>query len=386
MILDKQVQMRVNSRTVKMYQAKGYKIPMRIGSKGRMVFDDTKYFTVNIEDVDKESTVLVRTACDVCGEEKVMAYREYMRQVDENGFRTCIKCKTIKFEKTNMEKYGVKNPTMLEDIQNKVKNTMNERYGVDWAMENKNVQEKRRNTFLEKYGFEWATQSDEIKEKTRISNFEKYGVASPMKIPEIKKNQKDAMLEKYGFENPMQVPEIRQKIEHTNIEKYGCKSPLGNIDVYEKAVKSKHQYGNIIASKQQFYIANLYCGEVNVPCSRYSLDIVVDNLDIEYDGKGHMLSVELKNISKEDFVIKEIIRDKIVKSNGYKIVRLISSTDKLPSDEILLYILDFSKNYLNNTNHSWIEWYFDENKYTNAENKDGIFFDFGTLHRLAESA
>ena len=76
------------------------------------------------------------------------------------------------------------------------------------------------------------------------------------------------------------------------------------------------------------------------------------------------------------------MRDKVVKSNGYKIIRFISRTDRLPSDEILLHILKLSKNYFNSTSHTWIEWYFDENKFRNAENIEGSFFEFGKLRNV----
>ena len=384
MILDKEVQMKVNNRTAKIYQDKGYDIPMRMGSHRKMVFDDTKYFTVKVEDLEPTSTVLVHTACDICGVEKVMPYREYYRQLDEDGLRTCIKCKTIKYQRTLHEKYGdnVDNITQLDHIKEKVKETNREKFGVDWCMSNKECQEKRRNTYLERYGCEWATQNKDVLNKTVKTNLEKYGVPSPSMVDEFKEKQKKTMMQKYGAEHPMRVPSIREKIESTNLEKYGHRCTLGSKEVYEKALKTKYKNGNVATSTQQEYICNLYNGTLNYPCSNYSLDIVLDNIDIEYDGGGHTLSVELGNISQHDFDVKQIVRDKTVKSFGYKIIRFISDTDRLPSDDTLLEVLDLSKKYFLSTNHSWIEWYFDKNTYRNADNLNGTFFDFGILKKV----
>lgn len=79
----------------------------------------------------------------------------------------------------------------------------------------------------------------------------------------------------------------------------------------------------------------------------------------------------------------EIIRDKNIKQNGYKLMKIISSKDRLPSDEILLHIFNFSKTYFRQyPNHSWIEWYLDKGIYRNAENKEGVPFNFGELRRI----
>lgn len=102
--------------------------------------------------------------------------------------------------------------------------------------------------------------------------------------------------------------------------------------------------------------------------------------------KEECVNVKLGNMTSEDFNQKEIVRFCQIKRSGINQIHLISSTDKLPSDEVLLHILELSKRYFNTTNHTWIEWYFDEMKYRNADNIDCKFFDFGELHRLSQSA
>lgn len=388
MVLDTEVQMKVNSRTVKLYEGKGYKIPMRIGSHNKLVYDDSKYFSVKIEDLEPTSTVLVNTTCDICGVKKLMPYREYYRQLDDVGLRTCMKCKTIKYKKTIKEKYGenIESTTQLDFVKEKIKKLNLERYGVEWCMENKEIQEKRKNTFLEKYGFEWAIQNDEIQNKKKMTNLKKYGFDNPAMNKKVIEKQKKTMIDKYGVDNPMHSPEIKSKIQSTNLKRYNCISPFGSKEVIEKSRMSQFKNNTAPISIQQKYICNLYHGILNYPCSNFSLDIIKDNIDIEYDGKGHNLSVILGNISQEGFLRKTIIRDKIVKSYGYKIMKLISSTDKLPSDEILLYILNFTKEYFEKTTHTWFEWYFDENKYKNAEHKDGKYFNFGELKRISKES
>ena len=114
----------------------------------------------------------------------------------------------------------------------------------------------------------------------------------------------------------------------------------------------------------------------------YSLDIAFPDLEIaiSYDGGGHNLSVKLGNKTEEEFNQEEIIRNNILKRNGWKQIHIISINDKLPSDEILLQMLDISKRYFKDyPNHSWFEWLIDDGIYRNAEHKDGVLFDYGIL-------
>ncbi len=92
------------------------------------------------------------------------------------------------------------------------------------------------------------------------------------------------------------------------------------------------------------------------------------------------MKVKTGKISQEDFNLQEIIREKIIRSNGIKMMRLISPHDKMPSDDKLIEIFDFAKSYFK-TGHTWINFYIEENKYRNAEHCDenGVFFNFGEL-------
>lgn len=127
---------------------------------------------------------------------------------------------------------------------------------------------------------------------------------------------------------------------------------------------------------------------MNFPISFYLSDICFpeEELDIEVDFGGHNLSVKLGNITQEEFNQKEIIRNNIIKREGYKQMRIISSKDYLPSDEILLQMLDHTRKYFSDyPTHSWITFNIDTSTVHNAEQKDGIFFNYGTLRKIKKS-
>lgn len=263
----------------------------------------------------------------------------------------------------------------------KIKTNLNH-FGCNWGLGSPEVQEKIKHTNIIRYGYEKALKNEEVKEKLKETNLKRYGVENPMQLTKCKEKLKETMIKRYGYSCTMHIPEIRKRIEETNLKRYNCRSSLGSNKIRRKSIQTKFKNNSVPTSIQQIYICNLYNGLLNYPCSYYNLDICFDNLDIEYDGSGHELTVTLGKINKHDFDVKQIIRDKIVKSYGYKIIRYISNTDKLPEDNVLLNILNYSRNYFESTNHTWIEWYFDENKYRNAENMNGYYYNFGLLKKI----
>ena len=136
--------------------------------------------------------------------------------------------------------------------------------------------------------------------------------------------------------------------------------------------------GTAPCSRQQRYLHQLFGGELNYPVKTFSLDIAFpeEMIYLEYDGGGHDLSVKYGNLTTEEFVKKERNRTYYFMRNGWKSIRIISSKDKIPSDEKLLEMLDYSRQYLSD-NHHYIKFDIDNhNIKTSQFIKD---FDFGVL-------
>lgn len=68
-------------------------------------------------------------------------------------------------------------------------------------------------------------------------------------------------------------------------------------------------------------------------------------------------------------------------------MHIISLSDKLPSDCVLLKMLSDAEQYfVDYPNHSWIEFYIDNSIVRNAEHKDGMSYDFGELRKITKVA
>ena len=131
MIISKGVNMRITNINKKMYTNLGY--------------DTTnEYVFVKIEDLSKNSHYEILVKCDICGQEKKLMYSKYNKNTkSETVYYSCSqKCSSQKKLDYYIEKYGVRNPSQLDEIKEKQKNTNIEKYGTVSALQNKNVMDK----------------------------------------------------------------------------------------------------------------------------------------------------------------------------------------------------------------------------------------------------
>lgn len=316
-----------------------------------------------------------------------------------------------KIKETNLERYGVENVFLNNDIKEKIQQTIFERYGVDNVSKNKDIQHKKEQTVMEHYGVLYPLQNKECLEKMKHTNLKKYGVENVLLVKEIKQKAKNTLIDKYGVDVPSKSEEIKQRIRETNLERYGVEYPmllpsfheharqvdmekygvyhhLQNPEILAKQKETYYKNSTCPTSKQQRYLYNIYGGELNFAFYTYNLDIYLpeDKINIEYNGSGHTMSVSLGSISQESFDRREIIRNTYIKNANIKQMRIVSTKDLLPFDQILLRMLSEAKQYFSQyPNHSWIEYNIDTSIVRNAEQKDGVFFDYGELRKIKDS-
>lgn len=377
MLLTKEVEVKLWPKNIQYYHDKGYE-----GKVGDII-------TVKVKDLSKFNRIRVNVLCDFCQREVLyIQYSDYCRRMEKTGTCACSACKTIKAHETNIKKYGCISPMMLDEYKQKAKDTSIKKFGVDSYSKTKECQDKKRITNLERYGYECSFQNESVKEKFRENNMKKYGVSYPSKLKEVQEKIKQTWQEKYGTENISQNEEIKKKKANTFYERYGVTSSLQLDSVREVWSRNAYETGSISTSKQQKYLHNLYGGELNYPISYYLADICLidEKIDIEYNGGGHNLGVKTGKITQSEFNQKEYLRDNTIKKEGYKIMKIISSKDLLPSDTILLQMLNESRTYFNSTPHTWCTFDIDNSTIRNAEHKTGTPYDFGELRQVKEAS
>ena len=263
---------------------------------------------------------------------------------------------------------------------------MEVKYNVKNSFQMEEVKDKIKQQYLDSYGVDNYTKTRECKEKYKKTCQEKYNCNNSFQVEEFKEKSKETCLEKYGVENYTQTDEYKEKSRKVCLNKYGVVNPMKNEEIKDYAIKkqlkSKYKNGTGIKSLQQTYLYKLYGGELNYPFDRCMLDIAFpeDKIYIEYDGGWHDLLVKLGEMSEKDFKTKEIKRQYYYKSKGWKLIKIISSKDFLPSDEVLINLFNIGIKYLKETNHTWI--YFDiDNSLIKSVGKTEKY-DFGELRKI----
>lgn len=170
----------------------------------------------------------------------------------------------------------------------------------------------------------------------------------------------------------------------TNIKRFNVEHPMHNSEIKEKVRNSLYQNGTMPCPTQQKYLHLLLGGKSNYPVKSLNLDIAFPNekLYIEFDGSGHDLQVKHDIISQEQFEENEKRRSYTLYHQGWKEIRIISKSDKLPQDNIILQMIGFAKSYLS-TNHSWITFDIDNSIVKSSQFEQ--HYDFGKLRRIRKS-
>ena len=212
------------------------------------LFDEVKKIKLNIpenKNIITEKIYFIlnglteRPKCKTCGknyvtfDSSVFSYRRFC----------CSSCGQLdsevrnSYEKSCLEKYGVKFPSKCKTILEKIKKTSFEKYG-GWYLSSNDCKEKSIECNLKKYGVKFASQSDIVKEKSRQTCLKRYGAKYSFQSENNKEKTKQTCLKKYGVEKIGQSKIIREKIHKTNFEKYNVSMPLQNYEIYNKTYNS----------------------------------------------------------------------------------------------------------------------------------------------------
>lgn len=378
MILDEYVEVNLSGSNKQYYLNKGYEI-----------HDGDKKIKIPPNDLRPKSNIKIHAKCDVCGTVKMIPYVKYNESVSHGGYYTCKNCQWEKVRKKLIENYGEDNASKIPEFHSKAQITNIKKYGSISPLGSPEIIKKGKETLLNLYGVTHITQNADIWDKIKKTNIERYGVEYTGQIPDVIKKRQETCYDHYGVYIPAKSELIKKRIEDTNLKRYGAKNAMQSPKIKEKATKSLYQHYKCATSIQQQYLMQLYSklyqSALNYPCLYYNLDIYLSKykLDIEYNGGGHGLQVKLGHIDRQEFERKELIRRVTIRKQNINQMTIISRKDKLPSDEILLQMLNETIDYLTMTNHHWVEFDIDHRTVRNAL---GLFpYDYGKLRAINKS-
>jgi hypothetical protein len=169
MIIDREVEIKLNSSNIKHYINMGYVLPNKPSGK---------IITVNIEHISNSSFVKINAKCDYCGQIKEIEYYRYKIIISKhNKFSCSNKCSVIKRKITQLDKYGVDNYTKTDEYKSRVSKSNMDKYGVVNVFQSEIIKNKIKNTNLCKYGVDNISKSELNHSNTLIGkdiNYIKY--------------------------------------------------------------------------------------------------------------------------------------------------------------------------------------------------------------------
>lgn len=213
---------------------------------------------------------------------------------------------------------------------------------------------KGNHTYQRQHDEEFGDACNDCKtKKERLIFMRNFGVHNPSLLPQVQKKRFDTIKERYGCENPSQIDGVQEKKEQTCMRNYGVRIPLQSKAIRERVARTTLEHDNCPTSKQQYAVYEMLkerygsC-ELNKQCSKNILDcaLTIDThkIDVEYDGSYWHQDPQ-----------KDRRRDEVVKSYGYKILR-IKGGHKVPTIEQLDEAID----YLVKGNHTFATIILDE--------------------------
>lgn len=169
MILQKHIEITINSRNYKYYANIVENIENR------------KKYLILVDDLLCGSHSKILVSCDVCRIEMMKEYRQYIQSVKNSNLYCCSpKCSQFKNKKTNIEKYGVENVFMMDDVKSKIVKTNNKKYGVDYPSQSSIIRKKSASTSFRNYGVSWASKSEEVRIRMGKTCVTRYGTPNFM--------------------------------------------------------------------------------------------------------------------------------------------------------------------------------------------------------------
>ena len=165
---------------------------------------------------------------------------------------------------------------------------------------------------------------------------------------EIQNKSKATCLLHWGVNNPSQSHEIREKIKATNLERHGAENPMQNEEIKNKVLDSFQFNHTGPSSRAQQYINYILNGTLNKRICGSLADIYIkkENIIIEHDGGGHFLGdiMNGSRIPSKEALLREKEREDKIINNGYRMIRFIATKDRIPSDEVILNLIEGFKN------------------------------------------
>lgn len=201
---------------------------------------------VKWDDTAKSSEQNYRQYCSHKCMSSDPTYQNNRQTTITNRYGKGLKEIVAKTKKTNLKKYGVENPMMLDSTKAKRNNTCLEKYDVENPAKVKRFIEARKETNIKRFGHEHAAQSSQAKTKTNKAYIKNHGSVK-QRYENSTKKCIDTMTRKYGCRGYTQIYIAPTSLKRLNdpiwlIEQYNIKTLVEIANMLEVAQSTVGRY------------------------------------------------------------------------------------------------------------------------------------------------
>lgn len=209
--------------------------------------NDRKYLLPSKEDFFKQYHTKNLSITELCEYYKVPEHIIRRWAQHFNFSKTSKEIGEIR-AKAFYKKHGVYNPSQLEDVKEKRKETMLSTYGIDNIFRDK---ERIKQACIKKFGVDNPSKLKEIKQKKEQTFLEHFGVKTALQLPNVRQRQVEVTKEKYGENGVLGNEEVKSKIKQSVQEKYGVDNVMQLQENLDKMWETKKRNNSCNTSKAE---------------------------------------------------------------------------------------------------------------------------------------
>lgn len=259
MIKEEFIEIVGHSRNKKYYTELGYDI--KVG----------KTILIKSKDIIRGSSYKVTTICSNCRGESKNAFKDYWNYT--SGLKEpyyCNSCNVIKSEKTNLEKWGFKNPMQNSEVKHRLKKSIQEKWGVDHYSKTEEWFSKFKETSINKWGYDNPSKSPKIISNIKDKNTKRLK-SNEFRLVSKEKKQRNTW-KKYADLLPINYGVIKYESDLFILENKTCNH---KFEITKSLLYTRLKNNNIIC---------LNCNPINVNKSSFELEVgrFLDEINIDF--------------------------------------------------------------------------------------------------------
>lgn len=200
---------------------------LRLLKKDGALYDWVNSQLPAVRNINEKIYILLNGYGDKCVNGNIKTFLDYKR-----GYGYCgraDKCKCLLDISANTNVWQL-NKAKLIAASNKRKLTNIEKYGVDNPSKSDIIKHRKISTSQTNWGTDNPMQSAMVSDRLKITCIDRYGVDNPAKSPEVRQKMVETSLDRYGVRNYSQTEQFKLSFKKSVVDSHPLRSVMYDYD------------------------------------------------------------------------------------------------------------------------------------------------------------